>query len=104
MAGEPDEKSDGRYQCQVHGDNDLVYLFGSGTDDNGYDCWGIARYIFNQIGYVLSFELAKLDAAIPVYNIEVDNLHTYFVGDGNGWVLVNKFVIHFEVSEIHLLN
>ena len=41
-------------------------------------------------GYVLSFELEKLDAPIPVYNIEVDDFHTYYVGDGNGWVLVHN--------------
>ena len=42
------------------------------------------------VGYVLSFELEKLDEPIPVYNIEVDDFHTYFVGDGNGWVLVHN--------------
>ena len=46
--------------------------------------------IDGEIGYVLSFELEKLDAPIPVYNIEVVDFHTYFVGDGNGWVLVHN--------------
>ena len=41
-------------------------------------------------GYVLSFEIEKLAEPIPVYNIEVDDFHTYFVGDGNGWVLVHN--------------
>jgi len=46
--------------------------------------------IDGEIGYVLSFELETLDAPIPVYNIEVDDFHTYFVGDGNGWILVHN--------------
>ena len=42
------------------------------------------------IGHVLSFELETLVNPIPVYNIEVDDFHTYFVGDGDGWVLVHN--------------
>ena len=49
---------------------------------------------------MLSFELEKLDAAIPVYNIEVDDFHTYFVGDGNGWVLVHNRYIGENGPEI----
>ena len=46
--------------------------------------------IDGSVGYVRSFELENLDAPIPVYNIEVDGFHTYFVGDGDGWVLVHN--------------
>jgi len=46
--------------------------------------------IDGKLGNVLSFELEKLAAPIPVYNIEVDEFHTYFVGDGDGWVLVHN--------------